>query len=284
MPSPRLLICSDFIPHCLTSFLKLHRRYISEELISIQASCSNFMPVSRLLFWLHTSWSDFKPRGLTSNLVVWLQTSWSGFILRGPTSNLTLHQRHILKNLSSFTLHAPSSRLVHTSCSDLMPRWSYLTPQTPPKVHLRRFRPHSRFMLQLHASCSDFMPLPLTSYLVVFAYLTPRTPPTGTSSKKNRPHSCFMLSSYLLLCLYTSWSTRISRRELHERYILKKKIHPHSCFMPSSYLLLCLHTSWSSITSRSRSGDVVHLVRASDRHAAGAGSIPRCGKGFFSQS
>ena len=91
-----------------------------------------------------------------------------------------------------------------------------------------------------------------------------------------------MLSSYLLLCLYTSWSTRISRRELHERYILKKKIHPHSCFMPSSYLLLCLHTSWSSITSRSRSGDVVHLVRASDRHAADAGSIPRCGKGFFS--
>ena len=30
--------------------------------------------------------------------------------------------------------------------------------------------------------------------------------------------------------------------------------------------------------------DVVQLVRASDRHAADAGSIPRCGKGFFSQS
>ena len=31
-------------------------------------------------------------------------------------------------------------------------------------------------------------------------------------------------------------------------------------------------------------GDVAQLVRASDRHAAEAGSIPRCGKGFFSQS
>ena len=30
--------------------------------------------------------------------------------------------------------------------------------------------------------------------------------------------------------------------------------------------------------------NVAQLVRASDRHAAGAGSIPRCGKGFFSQS
>ena len=28
---------------------------------------------------------------------------------------------------------------------------------------------------------------------------------------------------------------------------------------------------------------VPQLVRASDRHAADAGSIPRCGKGFFSQ-
>ena len=34
---------------------------------------------------------------------------------------------------------------------------------------------------------------------------------------------------------------------------------------------------------RSTGGDVVHLVRASDRHAADAGSIPRCGKEFFSQ-
>ena len=31
-------------------------------------------------------------------------------------------------------------------------------------------------------------------------------------------------------------------------------------------------------------GDVAQLVEASDRHAADAGSIPRCGKGFFSQS
>ena len=30
--------------------------------------------------------------------------------------------------------------------------------------------------------------------------------------------------------------------------------------------------------------DVAQLVRASDRHAADAGSIPRCGKGFFSLS
>ena len=28
-------------------------------------------------------------------------------------------------------------------------------------------------------------------------------------------------------------------------------------------------------------GDVAQLVRASDRHAADAGSIPQCGKGFF---
>ena len=31
-------------------------------------------------------------------------------------------------------------------------------------------------------------------------------------------------------------------------------------------------------------GDVAQLVRASDRHAADAGSIPRCGKGSYSQS
>ena len=31
-------------------------------------------------------------------------------------------------------------------------------------------------------------------------------------------------------------------------------------------------------------GDVAHLVRATERHAANAGSIPQCGKGFFSQS
>ena len=31
-------------------------------------------------------------------------------------------------------------------------------------------------------------------------------------------------------------------------------------------------------------GEVAQLVRTSDRHAADAGSIPRCGKGFFSQS
>ena len=30
-------------------------------------------------------------------------------------------------------------------------------------------------------------------------------------------------------------------------------------------------------------GDVAQLVRASDRHAADAGSIPPCSKGFFSQ-
>ena len=31
-------------------------------------------------------------------------------------------------------------------------------------------------------------------------------------------------------------------------------------------------------------GDVAQLVRASDWHADDAGSIPQCGKGFFSQS
>ena len=30
--------------------------------------------------------------------------------------------------------------------------------------------------------------------------------------------------------------------------------------------------------------DVAQLVRASDHHAADTGSIPQCGKGFFSQS
>ena len=34
----------------------------------------------------------------------------------------------------------------------------------------------------------------------------------------------------------------------------------------------------------SKGWDVAQLVRASDRHAADAGSIPRCGKEFFSQS
>ena len=33
----------------------------------------------------------------------------------------------------------------------------------------------------------------------------------------------------------------------------------------------------------SREWDVAHLVRASDRHATDAGSIPLCGKEFFSQ-
>ena len=30
-------------------------------------------------------------------------------------------------------------------------------------------------------------------------------------------------------------------------------------------------------------GEVAHLVRASDRHTADAGSISQCGRGFFSQ-
>ena len=34
---------------------------------------------------------------------------------------------------------------------------------------------------------------------------------------------------------------------------------------------------------KSWGGDVAPLVRASDRHPADAGSIPRCGRGFFSQ-
>ena len=33
-----------------------------------------------------------------------------------------------------------------------------------------------------------------------------------------------------------------------------------------------------------RGGDAAQLVRASDRHAADAGLIPQCGKGFFSRS
>ena len=39
---------------------------------------------------------------------------------------------------------------------------------------------------------------------------------------------------------------------------------------------LCLHEPLA--------GGVAQLVRASDHHSADAGSIPRCGKGLFSQS
>ena len=35
---------------------------------------------------------------------------------------------------------------------------------------------------------------------------------------------------------------------------------------------------------RIQGGDVAQLFRAPDRHAADEGSIPRCGKGFFSLS
>ena len=37
------------------------------------------------------------------------------------------------------------------------------------------------------------------------------------------------------------------------------------------------------LSEQERGGDVARLVRVSDRVAADAGSIPRCGKVFFSQ-
>ena len=40
----------------------------------------------------------------------------------------------------------------------------------------------------------------------------------------------------------------------------------------------------NAVKQMGRGWDVAQLVRASDRHAADAGSIPRCGKGFSSPS
>ena len=66
------------------------------------------------------------------------------------------------------------------------------------------------------------------------------------------------------------------------RVELDQHIADKTCNRESQGCLLCCCgcccCCWNS------SGDVVQLVRASDRHAADAGSIPWCGKGFFSQS
>ena len=73
------------------------------------------------------------------------------------------------------------------------------------------------------------------------------------------------------------------------------------CFLIRNTLLVIAHTEISKVSKHraesdraddepslplkgTRGGGVAQLVRASDRHAADAGSIPRCGKGFFSQS
>ena len=55
-----------------------------------------------------------------------------------------------------------------------------------------------------------------------------------------------------------------------------KSTHTAACSEPFGG---CEEESWCL-----GGGDVAQLVRASDRHATDAGSIPRCGKGFFSQS
>ena len=72
------------------------------------------------------------------------------------------------------------------------------------------------------------------------------------------------------------------------------------CFLIRNTLLVIAHTEISKVSKHraesdraddepslplkgTRGGGVAQLVRASDRHAADAGSIPRCGKGFFSQ-
>ena len=47
--------------------------------------------------------------------------------------------------------------------------------------------------------------------------------------------------------------------------------------LQETYLLNALLCHSSSVSG----GDVAQLVRASDRHAADAGSIPRCGQGIF---
>ena len=47
------------------------------------------------------------------------------------------------------------------------------------------------------------------------------------------------------------------------------------------------HYQWDPVCyscNQCTGGDVAHLVRASDQHAADAGLIPRCGMGFLSQS
>ena len=49
-------------------------------------------------------------------------------------------------------------------------------------------------------------------------------------------------------------------------------------------LLSLFDTGMPSLHSEGSGEDVAQLVRALDRHTADAGSIPRCGKGFFSQS
>ena len=50
------------------------------------------------------------------------------------------------------------------------------------------------------------------------------------------------------------------------------------CFVQLSY-----YNAWEWNRTL-RGGNAAQLVRASNHHAADAGSIPRCGKGFFSQS
>ena len=45
----------------------------------------------------------------------------------------------------------------------------------------------------------------------------------------------------------------------------------------------CCSLEGALIIARHENGDVAQLDRASDRHTADAGSIPQCGKGFFSQ-
>ena len=53
------------------------------------------------------------------------------------------------------------------------------------------------------------------------------------------------------------------------------------CFEPSQPLGI---TPGLQTHQENGDGDIAQLVRAPDRHAADAGSIPRCGEGFFSQS
>ena len=79
----------------------------------------------------------------------------------------------------------------------------------------------------------------------------------------------------------------------HVKYSLQPKriaIESHLGYHHYHHHPSSMHgTSWPkalrpSVPCSYHGGDVAQLVRASDRHAADAGSIPLCGKGFFSQS
>ena len=85
---------------------------------------------------------------------------------------------------------------------------------------------------------------------------------------------------------------RVHRKEINLNYCIKTavKIEWRVLFARAKWLIAVCYPNLGEIlmtvvvTDDRSGGDVAQLVRASDRHAADAGSIPLCGKGFFSQS